>query len=302
MVIDYKGSKGFRMLSIYERLNRGEQLQKAQLADDFGVGAKTIQRDIDDLRDYIKNESGSESFIRYDRRNKVYKMTRPQQEWLTKYEATALCRILLGCRAFRTDELDTILLKLISNTAPEDREEVSAAAQKERAQYIPLMHNKRLLSRIWELTQAVHKASVIQIDFERSDGILHTRLVKPAAVTFSGSYFYLIAFDEDDKSLTPRVFRVDKIRSMGETDRHAAIFDDDKKEREFRKRMSFMESGELEHVDFYYSGKDVESLMDCLPTANITQKGGEYRVRAEVYGSGIHTWIRSQGDKVRLVV
>lgn len=53
MKMDYSGNKGFRLLSIYERLNKGEMLNKAKLAEMFGVGVKTIQRDIDDLRAYL---------------------------------------------------------------------------------------------------------------------------------------------------------------------------------------------------------------------------------------------------------
>ena len=53
MLLDYKGNKGFRLLNIYERLNKGEVVNKETLADDFGVSLKTIQRDIDDLRAYL---------------------------------------------------------------------------------------------------------------------------------------------------------------------------------------------------------------------------------------------------------
>ena len=53
MQLDYKGNKGFRLLNIYERLNKGETVSKETLASDFGVSAKTIQRDIDDLRAYL---------------------------------------------------------------------------------------------------------------------------------------------------------------------------------------------------------------------------------------------------------
>ena len=50
---DYKGKKSFRLLNMYERLNKGEVLNKNELAINFGVTNKTIQRDIDDLRAYI---------------------------------------------------------------------------------------------------------------------------------------------------------------------------------------------------------------------------------------------------------
>lgn len=51
--LDYHGNKGFRLLSIYERLNKGELIYKTQLANNFNVTSKTIQRDLDDLRAYL---------------------------------------------------------------------------------------------------------------------------------------------------------------------------------------------------------------------------------------------------------
>ena len=46
----FKENKGFRLLNIYERLNKGETVNKEKLAGEFGVSPKTIQRDLDDLR------------------------------------------------------------------------------------------------------------------------------------------------------------------------------------------------------------------------------------------------------------
>ncbi len=40
--MNYKSNKGFRLLNIYERLNKGEMIDKANLATDFGVTQKTI--------------------------------------------------------------------------------------------------------------------------------------------------------------------------------------------------------------------------------------------------------------------
>ena len=67
--INYKGNKSFRLLNIYERLNKGELVKKGQLAEYFGVTPKTIQRDIDDLRAYLAETHFSETEvkIKYDK-------------------------------------------------------------------------------------------------------------------------------------------------------------------------------------------------------------------------------------------
>ena len=51
--LDNSRDKKFRGLEIYDRLRRGERLVKEDLANEYGVSLKTIQRDIDELRDYL---------------------------------------------------------------------------------------------------------------------------------------------------------------------------------------------------------------------------------------------------------
>ena len=115
--IDYNGNKGFRLLSIYERLIKGEAIAKAQLADSFGVTQKTIQRDIDDLRAYLAETHMAENdiAIKYDRVRNVYYLVRFEREWFTNEEVIALCKILLESRAFCKDELNGLISKLLIN-------------------------------------------------------------------------------------------------------------------------------------------------------------------------------------------
>ena len=46
-------AKTFRLLNLYERLNRGETVNKKDFANAFGISEKSVQRDIDDLRIYL---------------------------------------------------------------------------------------------------------------------------------------------------------------------------------------------------------------------------------------------------------
>ena len=45
--------KSFRLLNMYEKLNRGEIINKKQFAEEFKISEKSVQRDIDDLRAYL---------------------------------------------------------------------------------------------------------------------------------------------------------------------------------------------------------------------------------------------------------
>ena len=67
-----------------------------------------------------------------------------------------------------------------------------------------------------------------------------------------------------------------------------------------------MLSGKLRTVKFEYAGI-LEVVQDRLPTAEIVEQSTmedgtkKYVITAEVYGKGIDMWLRSQGDKVRII-
>lgn len=303
--IDYNGNKGFRLLSIYERLNKGEAIEKAQLAESFGVSQKTIQRDIEDLRSYLSEThmADKEVAIKYDKARNAYYLVRFEREWLTNKEVMALCKILLESRAFCTDEIDSLISKLLTQVVPNDRKRIENMIRSEQFHYVPLQHGKFLFSILWELSQFITNVEIVQFNYTRQDGIKKERLVKPVAIMFSEYYFYLIAFMADDRKVFPTTFRIDRITDLNGTKQHFSIpYKDRFNDGEFRKRVQFMYAGELRRIVFKFNGPSIEAVLDRLPTAEIVgEKDGVYTIRAETYGDGIYMWLKSQGDKVELI-
>lgn len=302
MHIDFNGNKGFRLLSMYEMLNKGELIKKAELAAQYGVTEKTIQRDIDDLREYLACTyfDEGEVSITYDRSRSGYYLVRMEREWLTNEEVLAVCKILLESRAFCKEELDRLIKKLLVQVTPNDRKQVEKIISNEKCYYVPLKHCKKLLTAIWELSQYITKQEVLRIVYSRQDGTEREHEVKPVAIMFSEFYFYLIAFMADGCKDFPTVFRIDRIGSFQGTEvRFCIPYTGRFKDGEFRKKVQFMYSGELRRVKFEYRGPSIEAVLDRLPTAKIlSKKEGCYIVSAEVYGNGIDMWLRSQGDLV----
>jgi len=305
MEVDYNGNKGFRLISIYERLNKGEILSKARLAKDYNVTEKTVQRDIDDLRAYIAEAHYTErdTAIEYSKIKKGYQLVRFEREWLTNEEVVAMCKILLESRALKKVELVQLITKLLSQVAPNDRILVDGIIKSELHNYVPLKHNKALLSPIWELSQYIAKNEIITFSYTRKDGIDKQHTVKPVAIMFSEYYFYLIAFMADDSKKFPTVFRIDRIENIKGTETKFVVpYREKFNDGEFRKRVQFMFSGELRRVIFEYNGPSIESVLDRLPTAEIlSEQNGTYTVKVEVYGDGIDMWLRSQGDGVKVL-
>lgn len=304
MQLDYKGNKGFRLLNLYERLNKGETVSKEALAGDFGVSSKTIQRDIDDLRAYLAETHFDEcdTSIKYSKAKNGYYLVRQEREWFTNEEVLALCKILLESRAFCKNEMSAIINKILMQSAPNDRKRIEDIIRNEFQSYIPLKHGKPLLDILWRISDIIHSQKVIRFKYERQDKKIKLKEGKPVAIMFSEFYFYMIAFMTDDTKNIPIVFRIDRISDIEETGEIFQIpYRDRFNDGEFRKRVQFMYSGELKTVRFKYSGV-LEAILDRLPTAKIiSDDNGTYTISAETYGDGIYMWLRSQGSKVEIL-
>ena len=302
--MNYNGNKAFRLLNIYERLNKGEAVRKNELASELGVSLKTVQRDIDDLRAYLAETHFDEAqtTIKYDKSKNSYSLVRLEREWLTNEEVLALTKILLESRAFCKDELSALADKLIMQTAINDRKAVENVIRSEYASYIPPKHGKPLLSLLWQLSDYINGQKVITFLYSRQDGKTDNKTVKPVAIMFSEFYFYLIAFMADGSKDYPIVFRVDRMSEIKPTKEHFSVpYRDKFNDGEFRKRVQFMYSGKLETVTFEYSGV-LEAILDRLPTARILKESnGVFTIQAETYGKGIYMWLRSQGDMVKIL-
>lgn len=308
--------KNDRILDIYTRLLNGEFINKAEAADCYGVNEKTIQRDLDDIRDFFalkRSDCGEENDLIYDRDVKGYRLEEKKLRRLSNGEILAVCKILLDSRALTKAEMDRILNKLVSACAPrKDLELVRDLISNEAFHYVEPQHHKMFMDKMWDIGTAIHESRVIEITYtRRKDGAKVTRSLEPLAIMFSEYYFYLTAFIEDiDKKMFavendpyPTIYRIDRIETVKLTDKHYRIpYKDRFEEGEFRKRVQFMYGGKLQKTRFWYKGDTVEAVLDRLPTARILkEEDGKYLVSAETFGTGIEMWLRSQGDLVEII-
>ena len=142
---------------------------------------------------------------------------------------------------------------------------------------------------------------IIEIDYQRADKKIKQHKVKPVGIVFSKFYFYLLAFPMDVTIEYPIIFRVDRIETIKITNETFTIDPMGYDEVGFKKRTPFMYSGELQTIRFEFTGV-LEALLDRLPTVRIekeTEKG--VIARAEAFGKGLEMWLRSQGDRVRIL-
>lgn len=313
--MEERSNKTERTLSIYSMLMNGYTVNKSNLALKFNVNERSIQRDIDDIRNFLEMETGNSGVINsviYDYFEKGYRLETIYKMKLSNPEILAICKILLDSRAFTKKEMKGILDKLIECCVPESNQKlVSELVRNEEFHYIEPRHKTVFLKELWDIGQAIHNCQYIEIQYKGIQGTtVKSRKLKPLALMFSEYYFYLTAFI-DDKDIAgtfdvindsfPTIYRIDRIRGLKMLDEHFYIpYSSRFEEGEFRKRIQFMYGGKLQKIKFKYTGYSVEAVLDRLPTAKIiSENNGEYVISAEVFGKGIDMWLRSQGDAVQ---
>ena len=306
-----------RTLGIYTRLLGGYSVNKVEEAQRYGVNERTIQRDIDDIRNFLETDvenTGIINSVVYDRFEKGYKLEQIYQLKFTNSEILAICKILLDSRAFKKEEMVSVLDKLISCCVPEKNQKlVKDLIANEEFHYVEPRHQSDFLDNLWVVGQAIRNCNCIELDYERvKDKKIVHRKVRPVAIMFSEYYFYVTAFIDNEEvkqgfdvinDSFPTIYRIDRIKSLRVLNEHFSIpYRDRFEEGEFRKRVQFMYGGKIHRVKFKYSGESIESVLDRLPTAKILDEtDGVYTVSAEVFGKGIEMWLRSQGDYISML-
>lgn len=313
-----KSDKIDRILGIYTKLIHGHVVNKSEEAQRYQVNERSIQRDIDDIREYFENDmmnNGAINLVIYDRRAKGYRLEQDEQMRLSSSEVLAVCKILLDSRAFTKSDMNKILDKLITCCVPKENQKLERdLIGNELFHYVEPRHHSHFMDTLWVIGQSIKNCQYIEVDYTRmKDKKTVTRKLKPVAIMFSEYYFYLTAFiDEADNARQnfdvlndsfPTIYRVDRIQKLRvQKEKFHIPYSNRFEEGEFRKRVQFMYGGKLEKVVFRYKGNDIDSVLDRLPTAQIVkEEEGVYTVRAEVFGKGIEMWLRSQGENVEVM-
>lgn len=312
-----KELKNIRTLDMYIRLCEGKIINKKEESRKFNVDERSIQRDIDDIRLCLAEQSvksGDGREIVYDRIKKGFVMVGEKPSMMTNSEILAVSKILLESRAFTKRELKIILDKLVEDCVPlKNMQLVSELIANEKYHYVELNHKEYIQDKLWEIGSDIHEHNLVSLRYARANAPRESirRVVEPIAILFSEYYFYLNAYivekDESGKYVHkysyPAIFRIDRIKNYRRlNEKFRVSYSNRFEEGEFRKRIQFMYAGKLEKVQLKFFGENPEPILDRLPTARvIEQYENECTIEAEVYGKGIIMWLLSQGSKIEVL-
>lgn len=300
-----ENTKQYRVLEVFFRAIRGEDISVQGLADEYGVSTKSVSRTIAELKAFLADHRDlvGNTELEYVHKDKCYRLV--MEEFLSSKELFALVEVLIGARAFSREELLTLVGKLKGFTTGQDKARLSELVRRELYHYPEVRHDcASVQERLWQVVNCITEQREITIEYYRMDRTWVTHRLRPASVLFTDYYFYLIAFVTQGKVDKPYYFRLDRIKDVT---RHRTTFTTDAipdfDEGLLRKRSLFMWPGPLRTIRFEFSGPSVQAVLDKIPTAKIVERMGNrrYLIEAETYGDGIKMWLLSQGAWVKVI-
>ena len=294
-----------RVLELFFRALKGENLSVKDLAAEYHVSTRSLSRDITSLKMFLadhRDKLGNAELV-YSNKTKTYHME--MDEFITNKELLAITKALIGCRPFSNKDLLTLIGKLKAHTSTEDRHKLDNLIRKELYHYSSIHFDcDSIIDNIWEITEYMEERRYITITYYKMDRTQVKHKIKPVSLLFSEYYYYLIAYECDCETPDiPRYFRIDRIVNMVAHREHFKLSKNQEvDEGLLRTRSQFMFPGKLRRIRFEFSGPSVQAILDRIPTAKVVDiRNGHPIIEAEVYGDGIKMFLLSQGAWVRVL-
>jgi predicted DNA-binding transcriptional regulator YafY len=295
--------KLYRILSIFFRGIKGEDLSVMSLANEFGVSKKTITRDINDLKAFFTEHRDTLGYteIKYSYQQRTYRFY--FDDFLLDKELLAIVKILIASRTLSRTDMIALVDKLKRLSSCKDKKMLNNMVSKELYHYVSIgSDTPHVTDRLWQISSAIEAKKEITITYYKMDRSQIVRRIAPASVIFSEYYFYLIAFHADENgALHQRFYRIDRITDII-LHRDVIMEHPSFNEGELRKLNQFMFPGKKQRILFEFTGPSLQAVLDRLPTAKLISTGnGINIIEAFVYGDGIKMWLLSQGDWIKVL-
>lgn len=301
MTVNYK-NKTQRVTWMFRELQEGKILRKKELALQFNVSLKTIQRDIDELRS-IFGEDYSPYHLVYSKAQGGYVLDAETTDILNEQEILATLKILLESRAFLKEEMKAILKKMYRHLPRERQRMIDAYVSNEMHYYVELTHRSSIMDKVYELAEASRGKQAVMIMYKKEhEPEAKAYHIEPLGVVFSEFYFYVIAESHNPERPHPVAYRIDRIEHIHCKQRFERSETQRFEESKFQQRIHFMHTGEVAVVKLRFSGTSPEAVLDRLPTGKIIKReASAVIIEAEVYLRGIEMWLLSQGENIEVL-
>ncbi|QXA19136.1 WYL domain-containing protein [Streptococcus gordonii] len=289
-----------RILSILLRLQAGARLSKNQLSDEFGVSAKTIQRDFALLGDFLMTQPMIAAELAYD--SKHHTRYLKGKSLFNKKDILIISKILLENRALNKVENEDLLKSLLGLVSKEEQKEIEMIINSERLNYAPITDEQNRIQKIWEWSEMIRKEKVLEIVYKSPYQDKKEHLIFPVSLYYDSHYFYLVVYQL--KHETYITLRVDRIQSWDPSniEKPSISYRDKFRDGDIRNERVDAFIGKKISVEIEYL-YDPTIVMDQFPNAKIVGKNeGWTRFKFESqYTPGLKRWLLSQGEAVKIL-
>lgn len=281
--------KNPRILQIYTMLLRGESVSKESLAREYEVSEKSIQRDIEDLREFLEDTMPGVT-LRYSGKKRQYSLSSSKSSGQLEPEQLLLvAELVMQSGLLPRQEAEELLDKLLPLCW--DREKKPLLQNCIRRGMVQYRTRSRRLGQnqlLWRLEQAIQQKNRVRLHYESDQ---RQMVVWPQAVLIRTGLLYLAAFPETEptKLLLTRLDRLASAEMLSAEECPVEPLQLD--------RVPFSTGGELYQVRFRYLSENLQPIHIWLPGAQLHRlpDGSGWEVSVEVYGRQIATWLRAMG-------
>ena len=182
-----------RLLTIFLRLQSGAHLAKAQLADEFGISEKTIQRDFSLLSGFLDTQPMVAAELAYDAKHHTRYLK--GKSLFNKKDILVISKILLENRSLNKEENKSLLDSLLALISKDEQKEVSSIIASELLNYAPLSDTQNRIDKVWEWSEMIRKELVLDIDYQSPYNTEKRHTIFPVSLYYDTHYFYIVAYN-----------------------------------------------------------------------------------------------------------
>lgn len=218
------GQKKLRMLEIFFRAMRGENISVKNLAIEYDVVPKTISRDINEIKNFLSEcrDTVGNIELQYLSNAKSYGLE--FDRLLQGKELISLIIVLIGCRAFNKKDIKEIVTKLKKIISEHDQNMLDKIIAGELYHYQEVGHEcDSIIENVWTLTRCIYEKTEITITYYASSCEQVNSRLMPLTIIFSERYFYLIACPCNEDELKPLFYRLDQVTHIVEHRKHFEV-------------------------------------------------------------------------------
>lgn len=201
-----------RILKLYTDLMSGETVSKHDAVKNYEVTARTVQRDIDDIRSFLDGEAAKGNrcgSIVHDKKLGGYVMKHDSDSRLTDGEIFALCKLLLKSDIICRNELIKIMEKLLESCASkENKNAIREIVTADIDDFGKNDYDCFIVEKLWDFSRAVKEKRYANIKYLK-DGNTFSKRIKPMEILVEDNVIFVI--DNGNGVSKTELYRLDCI-------------------------------------------------------------------------------------------